>query len=385
MSTRDDDNEIGSQPSNRTGYRFPLRDRRFENTVVEGPEDDGSDEVFDSSTVDVLDDDADSGDTATDHDISSVRVRVRRRSPSASAASSAADAQGNTQGAVSPDDPVDDDPGIQEQDAPVARGRIAQAAARARNVQLNEKGRSKPYDSTTALKGRTSFNNSQRSTDQRTLEEFDAAFIEDARRMLGEGFVPANQLPGDLGDRVRHIVIVCNKYAKDFILDQLERMTVAHVPTDTIAARFRVTTPTIIEWRKKLKERWAKSVQELKQGDMHSIIGEHISRFEMRIAMGMTLAQKPNATLQEITRGLEIAERAQTNLIKYQDMLGFHSSQPLAVSDDTANADDKRVKQAKNLTNAISDLFGIASAFPVAGDSTGDSDLEGEEEYRVNE
>lgn len=390
MSTRDDDNEHNSVPSGRTGYRFPLRDRRFENTVVEEPEDEGDDEVFDRHPDADTPVHSDGGDNPANDSTTGVRVRTRRRSTADSNAAisngASSGAQDAVPAAVSPDD-VDDDPGIQEQDAPVARGRIAQAASRARNVNLNDRGprtapgRANPQN----LTGRTTFHNGNHvSMDNRSLEEFDAQFIEETRRVLGEGFIPQSQLPGDFGDRVRHIVTVCNVYAKEFILDQLERMVVAKVPVDTIAARFRVTVPTIIRWRGLLRKRWAEKVQTLKQGNLQDVIGEHLAQFEMRIAIGMSLVQKPEATLQEITKGLEIVERAQTNMIKYQDMLGLHDSKPLAVSNDSANAEDKRVKDAKSLTNAISDLFGIATAFPVAGDM-GDKDLEEEDEYRVNE
>ncbi|QIG76062.1 hypothetical protein EVC24_041 [Rhizobium phage RHph_I4] len=393
MSTRDEDSEDGLLPSNGTGYRFPIRDRRFENRIVEAEE--NEDDVDDDEGLDLVPDDvADDGDLDTPLDLSSVRSRVRGPlAPSTPSPVSAAPQPSETPTLPS-DAPVDDDtppeePGVQVIDTPRS-SRVRNAASRARNVQLSDRA-SRLIDNpgyapgtTDPLIGMVATAPRRGQTDNRSIEEFDEQFIADARAAFGEGFIPANQLPGDVGDRIRHIVTVANIYASEFILDQLERMILSKVPVDTIAARFRVNTRTIWVWRKKLKERWAQKVQELKSGDIASIIGEHMAKFEVRMAMGFALAQKPNATLQEVTRGLEIAERAQTNLIKYQDMLGLHKQLPLAISRDSANQEDQHVKNAKNVTNAIAELFGMASAFPVAGGDD-DGDIEEDQYSQVAE
>lgn len=387
MSTRDEDNEDSSLPSNGTGYRFPIRDRRF--AARETQDDTDSDEGLDSS-------DGAGGDlpVPSAHTVP-ISVRVRSRGSVSAPVQPVAvpPAQDTPATAVSSDPTVGDDdtppeePGIQVIDTPRS-SRVATAARRARNVQLSDR-ESRMIDNVnpkSTLQGVIlSAPAVQRGrSDSRSLEEFDEQFLADARIAFGEGFIPANQLPGDIGDRIRHIVSVASLYSQEFILDQLERMILSKVPVDTIAARFRVSTQTIWNWRNKLKKRWADKVQELKGDNIAAIIGEHMAKFEVRMAMGMALAQKPGATLQELTKGLEIAERAQANLIKYQDMLGFHDQKPLAISRDSANQEDQHVKGAKNVTNAIAELFGIASAFPVAGGELGDLD-EDDEYARVSE
>lgn len=393
MSTRDEDNEDRSLPSNGTGYRFPIRDRRFEQPAMEDDdEDDADDPDVDEGVVPSDPAVAASADPIADFDLGSVRVRTRGPSvPHAAPAveapvSDAAPAVASDTGpGVDPDDTPPEEPGIQIIDTP-RPSRIAEAARRARNVQLSDR-ESRLIDQTRLGEGADLIgmvSNSPRiqraAPDTRSTDDFDAQFIADARAAFGDGFIPANALPGDIGDRVRHIVSVSTIYAEEFILDQLERMVLSKVPADTIAARFRVSIPTISKWRKKLRARWAAKVQELKSDNISSVIGEHMAKFEVRMAMGMALAQKPNATLQEITRGLEIAERAQTNLIKYQDMLGLHEQKPLAISADSTHQEDQHVKNAKGLTNAISELFGLATAFPVAGGDDG-ADLEEEDYY----
>jgi hypothetical protein len=382
MSTRDDNDE-DFPPSNTTGYRFPVRDRRFETAVVEEDNDD----------VDELDLDDDIGDDPDDLSptppvvsIPSVRHRVR---PAASAHNAGVSPEAPEAGDEGTPDPVaPEPPGVQVSDAPTT-SRVRNAANRARNVQLSDR------ESTILLENRgvgmpSLFGNVMRSPrvqgtqqDRRDLGEFDQQFVEEARLAFGEGFIPQSQLPGELSDRIRHIVSVANVYAKEFLLDQLERMIMSKVPLDTIAARLRVSTSTIVNWRKQLKQRWSDKVKELKSDSIGEIIGEHMAKFEVRISMGMAMAQKPNATIQEISKGLEIAERAQTNLIKYQDMLGLHEQKPLAISRDSANAEDNHVRAAKQMTNAMAELMGgFVGDFPVAGD-IGDDDMDEDNHAQV--
>ncbi|QNH72053.1 hypothetical protein P11VFA_136 [Rhizobium phage P11VFA] len=396
MSTRDEDSEDGLLPSNGTGYRFPIRDRRFEGRTQEVADAADGDEDIDTDAVDGTG----NGDLSASLDLTG--VRSRRRVPMETHESelpSPPQASG-APSTLASDAPVDDDPtppeepGVQVMDTPRS-SRVRNAAARARNVQLTDResrmtdllgGRNRASAGNDPLIGMvTSAPRAQRGqSDTRSLDEFDAQFLADAQTAFGEGFVPGNMLPGDVGDRIRHIVLVANVYAQEFILDQLERMILSKVPVDTIASRFRVSVHTIVLWRKKLKARWAAKVQEMKSGDIASIIGEHMAKFEVRMSMGMALAQKPNATLAEITRGIDIAERAQTNLIKYQDMLGLHDQKPLANSSDSTNQEDQHVKGAKNVTNAIAELFGMASAFPVAGGED-DGEIEEDQYSRVAE
>lgn len=84
--------------------------------------------------------------------------------------------------------------------------------------------------------------------------------------------------------------------------------------------------------------------------------------------LGMQLAQKQSASIREIRTGLEVAERAHVNLVKYQEMLGLYVDQPLKPAKDVANASDDKVLNARRITNVLSDIIGSGDVYAIDDD-----------------
>ncbi len=182
-----------------------------------------------------------------------------------------------------------------------------------------------------------------------------AAFAEHQRAAMREPLEDGT-LPDQLSLRYRHIVATNPGFAREFVLDHVELLFLRGTPKDAIAAQFRVNVKTVYRWQKVLGERNVRKFRDLQRNDVAVVIGKDIAFFETRMTLGMQMATKQGASVAAVRAGLEIAERAHTNLITYREKLGYYDKKVVTpiINDET----DTHTEDARLISDAANAIMG---------------------------
>ena len=186
-------------------------------------------------------------------------------------------------------------------------------------------------------------------------DDDDTAFAEQQRVTIREP-LESGAIPDALNLRYRHLVATNPRYVREFVLDHVELLLLRGAPKDAIAAQFGVNVKTVYRWRKVLGERNVRKFRDLQRNDVAVVIGKDIAFFETRMTLGMQMATKQGASVAAVRAGLEIAERAHTNLITYRDKLGYYDKKVVTprITDET----DTHAEDARLISDAANEIMG---------------------------
>lgn len=172
-------------------------------------------------------------------------------------------------------------------------------------------------------------------------------------------------LPTDVAQRIRMIANGEHSagYQKEFVLQALQQMLFARVPVDQIAKRFKVTTRTVLRWRRSL---YQVLTAQAKSIDPYSFIGNELAHIDQLRAVGwQQIMTAKNAT--ERKMGHDMASSSGKDAIRLMQLAGMFDN--VSVGKVDVNSDPSK-KSANDLADMARDfLQGRLSTKPGRNDT----------------
>jgi transposase-like protein len=162
---------------------------------------------------------------------------------------------------------------------------------------------------------------------------------------------PGEDLSQNIAVRTRQVGRLTPEYSEEFVLQALNQMLLARVPRDQIAQRFGVTTRTIYNWERKLRDRMRAEARDM---DTTSFLGESLEFYKQlrSAAMAMFLT---GGTLREKQIGMEQARAAHNDMHKFLHIAGFYDTVKFQPAN--ANREDNHLRLAEEVAQGARDIM----------------------------